>query len=394
MPKILDSMKGKLTELGKIKTGGLGEARQSSKGSTYRLPAKHDYFTITGSERDSAGDLKVDEPLMARLLEKHGEDVFEERKDAKGVVTKVKVRRLRELPIVLLSDSIDEVLLASYCVYNGRACAARCDGENATFYQTCKDGVWTVLPEPKTVPCNGEHENQGWKLHAKLLCAISEGGGRFGGYHVWRTTSMISLEQLVGGLRYIQSLTCGVLAGLPLRLVIRGVVVQPEGKPTTVYVVHVELRGADLSAVQQMALQMAQVRLRNAKELSAVGRQYRALLTAPGDNEDPEEAAEVAAEFHPPAPGQAIPVGPIEDAEVVPAATPVVEATAPGGAKLKVTDAPATAEPAPTRAEQARARGRRATGKAEPAPKPATPPEPPREEPPPITDADLGDIPF
>ena len=404
MTKILDSIKGQLTELGRIKTGGLGEARTSAKGGTYRLPVKHSYFTIVGNERDSAGDLIEDAALMKRLLDAHGEDVIEKKKDAKGVVAKVKVRRLRELPIVLLSDSLDEVLLASYCVYNGKACACRCDGENATYYQTCNGGVWTMLPEPKVVPCNKEHEKPGWKLHIKLLCAISELSNRFGGFYTWRSTSEISLEQLVGGLRYIQSLTCGVLAGLPLRLVIRPVVVTPEGKPTTVYVVHVELRADDLSAVQRMALEMAQVRLRNAKELSAVGQQYRALLSAPGENETAEEAAETAAEFHPVAAGSptpAVPVGEPEDAEftaIEPAAAGklVIDAQTAGGAKLKVTDAPSPA------AAEARKRGRKAAGKEEPAAPPSAAPtsaQPvtPTKAPPPVAPSaedDLADIPF
>ena len=58
--KILESMTGRLTELGKVRIGGHGEERKMADGRAWRLPVKHSYFTITGCERDSAGDLKVD----------------------------------------------------------------------------------------------------------------------------------------------------------------------------------------------------------------------------------------------------------------------------------------------------------------------------------------------
>ena len=412
MAKILESMTGRLAELGKIRIGGKGEERPTQAGGKFRLPVKHSYFTITGCERDTAGDLRADDVLMGRLLEKYGIEVVEEKKDAKGVVTKAKVRRLREIPIALLSDKIEEVLSANYCCYEGRSLVGRCDGETCTWF---RDSKGVAIPEGRAVPCNGEHEKmvdakgkQRFKLHTKFVCAIVEGGAVFGGHYILRTTSRITTEQLLGGLKHILALTGGVLAGVPMRLVIRGVEVQPEGKPSTVYVCHVEIRGADLNAVQQQALQMAQVRIKNAKELQTVGQQYRALLAAPGENEDPEEQAEVNDEFQPEtaqgSAGAAVPAGPEEDAEVVPPGAPdvapVIEAQTAQGSKVRVTDAPATGSapvtgapvPAQSKAEQARARGRKAAG--QPAAAPLAPPKPlvqsaaGPEEPPPPSDVD------
>jgi hypothetical protein len=412
MPKILESLRPTLAELGKIKIGGKGEERPTKSGGKFRLPEKHSYFTITGTDRDSAGDLKVDDTLMKRLLEKHGVEVTE---DKKGV--KTTTRRLREIPIALLSDSIEEVLQASFCFYDGRALVARCDGETCVWY---RDAKGNAIPEGKAVPCNKEHEKLGadskprFKLHAKFLCTIADGDARWGGVYALRTTSKISLEQLFGTLQHIKALTGGILAGLPLRLVVRGIEVAPEGKSSTVYVVHIELRGTDLNAVQQQALQMAQVRLKNAKELATVGQQYRALLSAPGENEDPEEQADVAEEFHPEtaalakAPATRVaaesqtPAGsklkinePIEDAVIEPSDPPAapqfeaLDAPVPAG--------PAAAPPSPAAAE-ARKRGRKAAGKEEPAaaPPPAAAPKAPPpgapggEEPP----TDMDDIPF
>ena len=324
--KILESIQPRLAELGKIKIGGKGEERPTQSGGTFRIPQKHSYFTITGCERDSAGDLKVDSGLMDRLLLRYGEEVIEEKR--KGTSSeKTTVRRLREIPIALLSDSLDDVIMAAYCYYEGRSLIARCDGETCTRF---RDKDRNPIPGGKAAPCSGEHlkavDKKGrlqFKLHTKLVCAIAEGEAKFGGYYVFRTTSLISTQQLVGGLRHVQSLTGGILCGLPLRLVVRGVEVQPEGKPTTVYVAHIELRGADLNAVQQQALALAQVRIKNAHELGVASQQYRALLTAPGENEETDEQAEVAAEYHPP------------DEAVK---TTVIEAKTVKGSVLKVED--------------------------------------------------------
>ena len=427
MPKILETLTPRLSEIAKIKIGGLGGKRTSAKGNEYRVPDKRSYFTITGTERDSAGDLKPLDAVMASLLEKYGTDCDEPIRGADGKTTdKTKrVRRLHELPIALLSDDIEEVLLASYCWYEG-GIQATCDGETCTWY---RDREGKPIPGGKKASCNGEHEKmvdsngkRRFKLNAKFLCVLAEGTCSWGGVYVFRTTSKISLEQLYGTLQHIRGLTGGFLAGVPLRLVMRGVEVHPDGKATTVYVVHCELRGADLNAVQQQALQMAQMRIRNGRELAEVGKQYRALLSAPGENEDPEEQVEVEAEFYPETAAQAAAAP-----QAQPAASATVEVarteskeTTPSGRKVTMVDiedalvekeaAPApAAAPAPepskveNKVEAAKTRGRKAAGK-EPVQQPTSssaapiaPPIGPKAPPPvapPVADDDLDSIPF
>src|SRR5690606_26426410 len=86
---------------------------------------------------------------------------------------------------------------------------------------------------------------------------------------------------------------------VPLRLVVRPMEVAPGGKPTTVYVVHVEIRGTDLSDVQQRVLSLAQAEIRNTRQLREVRQQYVALLKAPGKGESDAEQADVNEEFSP-----------------------------------------------------------------------------------------------
>lgn len=278
---MLKGIRPRLMELGKIKIGRKEEkVRTSQGGNTWRAPEKLDHFLVTTLERDAKGDLRADAELMTSLASAH--------QSADG--------KLREIPIALLSDDVDEVLVASHCLYTKRSLGARCDGTNVTWHV---DAQGKDLPEPVTKPCNGEHETKGWKVHATLNCVIASQDARWGGVYKFRTTSVISLEQLYGTLLHIQQLTGGVLQGIPLRLVVRPLQVSPEGKTTTVYVVHVELRGQDLSAIQQQAAQFAQLRVTNAKQIQASRREYLALLKAPGEAEERVEQEDIATEFHP-----------------------------------------------------------------------------------------------
>jgi len=293
---MLHTLRPRVVELGKIKIGKKdSQVRKAASGNTYRAPQKLDHFIITGLERDSAGDLKEDRGLMSQL----------------AAITGAEDGRLTEIPIVLLSDEIDEVLQAAYVWYDRRSVTARCDGTTCTWYRDSKG-----QPIEKSTPCDGEHDRlvgkdgkKRFKAHGTLNVVISGGESRFGGVYKFRTTSMITLEQLYGGLLHIQALTGGVLRGIPLRLVVRPLEVSPEGKATTVYVCHIELRGTDLTEIQRQAVALSQMNVQRRRELQAVKREYLALVAAPGERESDEEQADIAEEFHP-GPENALPGAP------------------------------------------------------------------------------------
>lgn len=288
---MLKGVEARVNELGKIKIGKLGPERKSqNSGKTWRPPVKLDHFVITTLQRDEAGNLIEDTQLMQRLAAAQG----------------VKPDAIRELPVAVLSDDIDEILIAQHCLYPGKTMAAKCDGVTCTWLQS----QGKKLDKPVVVPCNGEHEKEGWKTHATFNCVIATGDARWGGVYKFRTTSAMSLGRLYGSLQQIQLLTGGLLQAIPLRLVVEEVTVAPEGTPTKVYIVRAEMRGDNLNQIQQQALQLAQMRLTNAKHLRAARSEYLKLLSAPGDDETEEEQASISAEFH----AEDEPSGPVVEA--------------------------------------------------------------------------------
>lgn len=277
----------RLSETGKIKIGGLGKPmlKKSAKGKQnptvddyYRMPLKFDHFIVTKTSRSEAGDLEHDEALMAALP-----------KDRDG--------KCREIPVVLHSDDIDEVFPTAYALYAGRKLACTGNGEKALRYDFDK-ATRQRLDSKKEVGCVCPYYTEAGqcKPHGTLHASIFlPNVALAGAVYKWRTTSEISISRMLGSLQQILAVT-GTLRGLPLVLKLEPVVVSPEGKSTTVYTCHLELRAKDLVEVQTKALEAARIR----NELG--GRSpvpYRALISAPGsESESPGEQAEVYDEFH------------------------------------------------------------------------------------------------
>jgi hypothetical protein len=271
-----------LAEGGKIKIGGLGAARKSKSGGEYRMPVKLDHFVVTKTTRDERGDLSVNGELMAALA-----------KDQDGHV--------RGIPIVVHSDVIDEVFPTAYASYAGKKLYCRGDGREATRWEI-KDGNRTGVSKPCACPCKflGATSGPVCKPHGTLHCSIvAPGQAVAGSVYRWRTTSIISIQQMIGSLEQILA-TCGTMRGMPLWLSVDAIRVNPPGVPaSTVYCCHVELRASDLLGAQKKALELAQMR-----EALSGGRalpEYRTLLLPPAsETESDEEQAEVAEEFYPP----------------------------------------------------------------------------------------------
>ena len=211
---------------------------------------------------------------------------------------------LRQIPIFLLSDEIDEVIQAAYCWYAGRKIWARSDGKTVTWYGD--PAAMRKLETPKVEPWDPKYLNftdpKGvpiFKLHLIFHCVIQSSQGRWGGVYKFRSTSLITASQLLGSLIWIKKITGGYLEGIPLWLVVRPVQVSPAGQTITVHVVHCEIRGSDLSAIQQQAIKVAESRISQAKQLDKLAIEYRQLLSAPGDDGDTDLPDEVQQEYHP-----------------------------------------------------------------------------------------------
>lgn len=288
-PSVASLVQPRIAELGKLKLGGKSpEVRKSAGGAEWRAPVKFDHFVITGLQRDERGDLVRDEALMKELSSLHGD------KDGK----------LRRIPVMLLSNDIDDIVQASYVWYGGKKVAARSDGRTVTFYvnPNTKQAIDPPIEKEWTTQWSEWKDAKGnriFKLHTVFNCVIMSREARWGGVYKFRTTSRISASQLVGSLIQIQQLTGGVLRGLPLQIVVRPVQVAPEGRATNVYVVHVELLGSDIAAIQDKALALAKHDADNRRQMLAIESDYRKMLRAPGELETSVEAADIAEEFHP-----------------------------------------------------------------------------------------------
>ena len=289
----------RLVTLGNIKIGGKGAERTSRSGSTFRIPEKHNYFTVTTLLRNPAGDLIEDAPLMKSLVDCYGDPDD---------------RRLRVLPIAALSNDPDDFLQAAYVWYGGKTVGARSDGETVTWF--CDPKTGKRLDHPRIEPWNPEYLDMTngdatnpvklFKTHTQLSCSIASENARWGGVYKFRTTSVITGSQLLSSFTLLRQLTGGILMGLPLMLIVRPCQVAPNGKATTVYVVHVELHGPDLRALQEQARQQALWQLENHKLIADSARQIKLLLPPPG-HESPADAADINEEFHPETAGERAP---------------------------------------------------------------------------------------
>lgn len=282
----------RLTELGKIKIGHKGAERTSAGGKKFRIPEKQDFFTLTTMNRTPAGDLVPDEALMEQLRAKHGDPD----------------KALRQLPVRLLSNEIDDVMQVAYVWYGGKTVGARSDGRKVWWFNDRVSGQRLKEPveedwKPEFLTLVNSQGQALFKMHTVFNCVVAAPEAKWGGVYKFRTTSIISARQLYGSLLHLLQLTGGILVGLPLMLVVRPMQVAPGGKATTVYVVHVELRGPDLQALQIQAVEQARFRLAHQQQMHQIEGEYRKLLLPPG-HEAPDEAADINEEFQPETAGE------------------------------------------------------------------------------------------
>lgn len=235
--------------LGHIKIGAKSaEVRTAKSGNEYRAPEKHDYFTLTSLAKDERGDYLPDERLMESL---HAYA------DTDG--------KLRQIPVMPLSNSLDEILYTRYEWYKGEKLAGYSDGETLTLNYDRRQNVW--LREPRTMSWNPKfleeldtYKKPLFRLHGRLRVSIAAPDARWGGFYQFATHSPTSIGRMYQTLQKIALPTQGLLQGLPLRLMLRPIQVKPNGVPTTVYVTHLELVGSDLLPIHRQAIAQTQQR--------------------------------------------------------------------------------------------------------------------------------------
>ena len=197
-PIIQNIIRPTLAEFGKIKIGGKGETRKKNNSDdTWQIPVKYDHFVITTLVRGEDNNFIKDTALHQRLLEKYGAEP-------------------KRIPIRLLYNDPAMNFPSRLVCYKGKTQVCSGDGENAN--RKTEQGM-------KTVPCPCNHfgpEYEGTepcKMNGVLSCVI-EGTEKLGGVYKFRTTSFNSVQSITTSLFWIQNQTKGILAGLPLELVL------------------------------------------------------------------------------------------------------------------------------------------------------------------------------
>ncbi|MDD2900799.1 MAG: hypothetical protein PHU44_00020 [Syntrophales bacterium] len=302
----------RLAERGKIKIGEKGEIKTSQQGKQFAQPKKLDHFLVTTMQRDAAGRMLPDLELMRKLAPQGG--------------------KLKELPVMLLYNDPDINFQTRYACYTGNRLWCCGDGEGAQ--RLGEDGKYQTVP----CPCLRLESNYAGKDKCKpngTLQVLLQGVDRTGGVWKFRTTSWNSVHSIMSSLKLIQAITGGVLAGIPLKLVLspKTVTIPGTGQNMIVYVVSLEFPGTE-QELAKIGYDIAKRRADHRAKMDQIEAEARKALEHL--EETPEEMREVQEEFYPegvtievkpeagqasePAPGEegpeASPPGPNEKTEV------------------------------------------------------------------------------
>ncbi len=240
---MIQDIEGQLPELYKLKIGGKGEKRTSSKGKEFQLPQKWDHIKICKVERDGTGNFIVDEELTKELGE--GSD-------------KPKVIG----PIMFLYNRLEANFFTAYRCYKGQTCVCRGDGIKALRTDSVKEGnEWVLKPgTEKEVKCG-----DGCPMLATDPPACKPNGilsfmfpdAQLGGVCKFRTTSWNSVKVLLGGLKYFTQLSLGRLMGIPFYLRLNEKITQVKGQNRTIYYLSLEFKGK-FEDLRRVAIDYAQ----------------------------------------------------------------------------------------------------------------------------------------
>lgn len=280
-PKILQP---RIPELGSIRIGMKGEERKTQRGATFRLPTKLTHFIVVRRTRDAADNFERD----ATVHDKVG-------------------FKPTELDVRLMFDEPAANFQYFLAAYDGMT--KRCSGDGEQAWDTELGKI------PCTCPWLKQHTGtyQGPERPAQLdkrpapvckphgrLSVILEAAATYGGFYVFRTTSWETISSIAGQLEAFNA-QFGYLAGLPLKLVMYPTedryVENGREKKSKSFKVALVLR-ASFDAAYQLAA--AAHERRRSLQLPA-GRDAAAQHIQQMREAEERDAAEIAAEFHPPA---------------------------------------------------------------------------------------------
>ena len=277
---IIKTLAPGLVERGKIKIGEKGKTITSTRGTSFQPPQKLDHFVITTTQRGPDGNFLRDEAAHAELG------------DAPT-----------RIPVRLLYDDVELNYQSRFVAYDGRTLIRCCDGE------ICEMRAPGAASTECPCVCAGmDPFAEGACKPYSVLSVILDSSAVLGGVWKFRSTSYNTARGLMASMLLIQRVSGGLLAGIPLDLVVgpKQVTNPKDGKQQTIYVVHLEYRGS-VDALQQCGYQLALNNASRRAQIEHVESRARAMLTAPDVELDDEETVpelfpEQAAKAEAPAP--------------------------------------------------------------------------------------------
>lgn len=277
----IKNMVPQLLEFGKIKIGNKGKLVRD----TFRMPQKLDHFIVTTTEKDNDDNFILDTELMEKLMKPNN------------------LEKLTSIPVILLYNDIDLNFVSRYVCYRG---ATRwCSGDGETAYRINAKNVQEKIECP-CERCENTYPGEDGKGKGKCkasgcLSVLIQGAEVVGGVWKYRTTGYNSVRAITASLLLIKNQTGGLLAGLPLEMIVRPKkTTSPiDGKPVTIYIVTLIYRGTP-QALRKLAYDVATEEAAHRLKLGDVESEVRKMLTTSVDDEivggDEVEHAE---EFYP-----------------------------------------------------------------------------------------------
>ena len=259
---IIKTLAPGLVERGKIKIGEKGKTITSARGAEFQPPQKLDHFVITTTQRGPDGNFLRDDAAHSEL----------------GAEPK-------RIPVRLLYDDVELNYQSRFVAYDGRTMIRCCDGE---VCEMRKPGAPST--EGPCVCAGKEPFADGVCKPYSVLSVILDSSAVLGGVWKFRSTSYNTARGLLASMLLIQRVSGGLLAGIPLDLVVgpKQVVNPRDGKQQTIYVVHLEYRGS-VDALQQCGYQLALNNASRRAQIEHVEERARAMLTAPDVELDDDE---------------------------------------------------------------------------------------------------------
>jgi hypothetical protein len=259
-----------LMERGKIKIGKKGSVATTKTGASFQPPQKLDHFIVTTMERGGDGNFLLDSELM---------QVFG------GKPT--------EIPVRLLYDDIDLNFQTRYACFAGKQCVCSGNGEEAERLNRETNVRSTVK-----CPCEMLSPEYTGKTRCKIngcLSVIIDNAMSVGGVWKFRTTSFNSVNAILSGLMLIQSVTNGILSGIPLKLrIMPKTATDPQGNLRKIYMVGLEYSGG-FDGLRKISYQAAIDRESHKIKMADIENQARKMIEHNPDIVDED----VVPEFYP-----------------------------------------------------------------------------------------------